>query len=157
MKVLFIFGTRPEAIKLAPLIIELKNRKSFQVKVCTTGQHKELLDQVLDFFSIISDYKLELMKKDQTLSGLTAKLISELNNIVQENSSDLIIVQGDTTTAYAGTLTGYYHKIKVAHIEAGLRSGNKYEPFPEEINRANPDSVLILLSGITVPAPLLII
>lgn len=135
VKILFIVGTRPEAIKIAPLILGTKEKEFFQVKVCTSGQHKELLQQVLDFFSITPDYQLELMQKDQSLSGLTVKLIDQIDGVLKENRPDLIIVQGDTTTAYAGALTGYYHKIKVAHIEAGLRSENKYEPFPEEINR----------------------
>jgi UDP-N-acetylglucosamine 2-epimerase (non-hydrolysing) len=135
VKILFIVGTRPEAIKLAPLIIKLKEKQGFQVKVCTSGQHKELLQQVLDFFSITPDYRLDVMQKDQSLSGLTVKLIDQLDKVLNENKPDLIIVQGDTTTAFVGALAGNYHKIKVAHIEAGLRSENKYEPFPEELNR----------------------
>ncbi len=133
--ILFIFGTRPEAIKLAPVIKEFINDKSFKVKVCNTAQHRKMLDEVLCFFNIKPDYDLNIMKKNQTLFNITSKVLTELGRILNSVQPDLIFTQGDTTTAFAATLAGFYHKIKIAHIEAGLRSFNKYSPFPEEINR----------------------
>jgi UDP-N-acetylglucosamine 2-epimerase (non-hydrolysing) len=136
-KVLLIFGTRPEAIKMAPLIKELeKYHDRFNVKVCVTAQHREMLDQVLEFFRIKSDYDLNLMKPNQSLFELTANLIRKLEEVLTDFKPDLIFVQGDTTSAFVGALAGFYNKVKIAHIEAGLRSNNKYSPFPEEINRA---------------------
>lgn len=132
-KFLFIFGTRPEAIKLAPLILKLK--EVGEVNVCVTGQHREMLDQVLDFFSIVPDYDLNIMAKNQSLFTITAKSLKLLDSVIAESMPDMIIVQGDTTTALVGALAGYYKRIKVAHVEAGLRSFNKFSPFPEEINR----------------------
>jgi len=135
-KILFIFGTRPEAIKMAPLIKEFeKNKDKFDIKVCVTAQHREMLDQVLDFFNINVDYDLNLMKPNQSLFTITADIIKSLENVLDSSKPDLIFVQGDTTTAFAGALAGFYKKIKIAHIEAGLRSFNKYSPYPEEINR----------------------
>ena len=130
---LFIFGTRPEAIKLAPLIVKLKDIGD--VQVCVTGQHREMLDQVLRFFSIVPNYNLNIMVKNQNLFTVTVKSLKLLENVIEESRPDLIIVQGDTTTAFAGALAGFYNKIKVAHIEAGLRSFHKFSPFPEETNR----------------------
>jgi UDP-N-acetylglucosamine 2-epimerase (non-hydrolysing) len=135
-KILFIFGTRPEAIKVAPLIKGFqKNDENFSVKICVTAQHREMLDQVLEFFNIKPDYDLDLMKPDQSLFTLTARIIETLENVLNDFKPDVIFVQGDTTTAFAGALAGFYNKIKIAHIEAGLRSDSKYSPFPEEINR----------------------
>jgi len=134
-KVLFIIGTRPEAIKLAPMIRVFKNAGFFDVKVCVTSQHRQLLDQVLSFFSIQPDYDLNLMQPNQTLSQLTANSIVGLDKIYQELKPDLIVVQGDTTTVFAAATTAFYHKIKIAHIEAGLRTNDKYSPYPEEMNR----------------------
>jgi len=134
-RILFIFGTRPEAIKLAPLIKEFQNISEFEVKVCVTAQHREMLDQVLNFFEITPDYDLNLMKPNQSLFKLTANIIESLENVLNDFEPDLIFVQGDTTTAFAGALAGFYKKIKVAHVEAGLRTYHKYSPFPEEINR----------------------
>ena len=135
-KILFIFGTRPEAIKLAPLIKEFqKYKQKFEVKVCVTAQHREMLDQVLKFFQIIPDFDLNLMKPNQSLFKLTASIIESLETILNEYDPELIFVQGDTTTAFAGALAGFYKKVKIAHVEAGLRSHHKYSPFPEEINR----------------------
>jgi UDP-N-acetylglucosamine 2-epimerase (non-hydrolysing) len=133
--VLFIFGTRPEAIKLAPLIHRFKSSKEFVTKICVTAQHREMLDQVLKFFDIKVDYDLNIMEQNQTLFTVTSKIIKELQNVLANFNVDIIFVQGDTTTAFAGALCGFYKKIKVGHIEAGLRSFNKYSPFPEEINR----------------------
>lgn len=135
-KALFVFGTRPEAIKLAPLIKEFeKNPDSFEVKVCVSAQHREMLDQVLDFFDIKPDFDLNLMKPNQDLYSLTAGAITGLGRVLESYLPDLIFVQGDTTTAFVGALAGYYKQVKVAHVEAGLRSGNKLSPFPEEVNR----------------------
>lgn len=130
---LFIFGTRPEAIKLAPLIVRLKEIGN--VQVCVTGQHREMLDQVLQFFSIAPDYDLNIMVKNQSLFTVTAKSLKLLERVIGRSQPDLIIVQGDTTTAFVGALSGFYKKVKVAHVEAGLRSFNKSSPFPEETNR----------------------
>ncbi|MCM8807715.1 MAG: UDP-N-acetylglucosamine 2-epimerase (non-hydrolyzing) [candidate division WOR-3 bacterium] len=135
-KILFIFGTRPEAIKLAPLYWEFKKYyQIFETKVCITAQHRQMLDQVLNFFQIKPDYDLNVMKENQSLSELTANCIIKIEKILNTYKPDLILLQGDTTTALAGALAGFYQKIKIAHIEAGLRSFDKYSPFPEEINR----------------------
>ncbi len=134
-KTLFIFGTRPEAIKMAPLIKEALSRPEFEVKVCVTAQHREMLDQVLRFFDIVPDFDLNLMKPNQTLFDITADGLRAMEQVLKECAPDVIFVQGDTTTAFVGALAGFYRKIKVAHIEAGLRSGQKYSPYPEEINR----------------------
>jgi UDP-N-acetylglucosamine 2-epimerase (non-hydrolysing) len=130
---LFIFGTRPEAIKLAPLVVRL--REIGDVGVCVSGQHREMLDQVLRFFSIKPDYDLNIMEENQSLFTVTAKSLALLERVIDRSLPDLIIVQGDTTTAFTGALGGFYKKIKVAHVEAGLRSFDKFSPFPEEINR----------------------
>ena len=134
-KILFIFGTRPEAIKMAPLIKEFQKEEEFETKVCVTAQHRQMLDQVLKFFNINPDYDLNLMKSNQSLFDITADILKNLELILEKEKPDIIFVQGDTTTAFVGALAGFYKKIKVAHIEAGLRSYNKYSPFPEEINR----------------------
>ncbi len=134
-KLLFIFGTRPEAVKLAPLIREFKKDKRFNVKICVTAQHRQMLDGVLSFFKIKADYDLNIMKKDQLLFNITSEVLIRLEPILKKVKPDIIFVQGDTTTAFAGAMAGFYKKIKVAHVEAGLRSYNKYFPFPEEINR----------------------
>ncbi len=135
-KILFIFGTRPEAIKMAPVIKKFrKYPDDFSVKVCVTAQHREMLNQVLEFFKITADYDLNLMQKDQTLYDITSQGIKKLENVLSQCKPDMIFVQGDTTTSFIGALAGFYKKIKVAHIEAGLRSNDKFAPFPEEINR----------------------
>jgi UDP-N-acetylglucosamine 2-epimerase (non-hydrolysing) len=131
--ILFIFGTRPEAIKLAPVVDAC--RADFTVKVAVTGQHRQMLDQVLDFFSLVPDYDLNIMAEDQSLFDITTRSLLRIGEIIEETRPDLVIVQGDTTTAFAGALAGFYRKVKVAHVEAGLRSFNKYSPFPEEMNR----------------------
>ncbi|HRH60419.1 MAG TPA: UDP-N-acetylglucosamine 2-epimerase (non-hydrolyzing) [Chitinophagaceae bacterium] len=133
---LFIFGTRPEAIKMAPLIHACKKHpEHFNVKICTTGQHREMLQQVMDFFELHADTDLQLMQPNQTLFDITANALKSLEKVLNEINPHLVLVQGDTTTAFAASLAAFYKQIKVAHIEAGLRSGNKYAPFPEEINR----------------------
>jgi len=136
IKIFIVFGTRPEAIKLAPLIKEFQNYPNdFELKICVTGQHRELLDQVLDFFNIKPDFDLNLMKSNQTLFDICVEGLRGLEGILENYNPDLVVVQGDTTTAFIGALAGFYKKIKIAHIEAGLRSGNKLSPYPEEINR----------------------
>ncbi len=135
MKVSIIFGTRPEAIKLAPVIIELQKHDDYDVNVCVTGQHREMLDQVLEVFGIVPDVDLNLMKPNQTLSDLTARAISLLDRYFLECKPDLVLVQGDTSTVFAASLVAFYHQVKIGHVEAGLRTWNKYSPFPEEINR----------------------
>jgi UDP-N-acetylglucosamine 2-epimerase (non-hydrolysing) len=134
-KILFIFGTRPEAIKLAPLILEFKKQKNFITKVCITSQHREMLEQVINFFQLPVDYDLSIMEHNQTLFKISSKIIQSIEPVLEEFQPDLIFVQGDASSAFLGALTGFYKKIKIVHIEAGLRSYNKYAPFPEEINR----------------------
>jgi UDP-N-acetylglucosamine 2-epimerase (non-hydrolysing) len=134
-KILFIFGTRPEAIKLAPLILEFKKQKNFITKVCITSQHREMLEQVINFFQLPVDYDLSIMEHNQTLFKISSKIIQSIEPVLEEFQPDLIFVQGDASSAFLGALAGFYKKIKIAHVEAGLRSYNKYAPFPEEINR----------------------
>ena len=134
-KILVVFGTRPEAIKLAPVIKKLIKDKSFKTYVCSTGQHREMVKQVLDIFDLRLDFDMHIMKKNQDLFEITSNSISKFNKILNEVKPDLLLVQGDTTTAFTASLAAFYKKIKIAHIEAGLRSFNKFHPFPEEINR----------------------
>ena len=135
-KILVIFGTRPEAIKLAPIIINSRKWKSkIKLKVCITAQHREMLDQVLKFFDIKPDYDLNLMTKNQTLSCFSSRSLIKVSNLLNQLSPDYIMIQGDTTTSFISSLAAFYNKIKIIHIEAGLRTYNKYSPFPEEINR----------------------
>lgn len=135
-KILLVFGTRPEAIKMAPLVKELqKHSNDFETKVCVTAQHREMLDQVLDFFEINSDYDLDLMKPGQNLYSLTATIINSLKSILEEFAPDYVFVHGDTTTTMAASIASFYAGAKVCHVEAGLRTHNKLSPFPEEINR----------------------
>ncbi|GAB1444904.1 UDP-N-acetylglucosamine 2-epimerase (non-hydrolyzing) [Flammeovirgaceae bacterium] len=135
-KILFVFGTRPEAIKLAPVIKLFKKENDFDVKCCSTGQHQQLLEMVLAFFNIKVDFDLGVMEPNQTLGKLTSKIIDGLDLVLKKFSPDLVVIHGDTTTSFCGALTSFYNKIPVAHVEAGLRTNNKYSPFPEEINRA---------------------
>jgi len=135
-KILFVFGTRPEAIKMAPVIKEFrKYQNSFDVKVCVTAQHRQMLDQVLNLFEIVPDYDLNIMKPNQDLYDITANVLLSIKDILKRENPDLIFVQGDTTTTFAASLASFYQKVPVAHIEAGLRTYNIYSPFPEEINR----------------------
>ena len=136
IKVLVLVGTRPEAIKMAPIIKELKSSTEYEVTVCATSQHKEMLQQVFDFFGITSDFDLQVMEVNQSLSSLTSKIITQLTDVLTQVKPEWMIVQGDTTTAMAGALAAFYQKIKIAHVEAGLRSHDLYSPFPEEMNRA---------------------
>ncbi|GAA0078864.1 UDP-N-acetylglucosamine 2-epimerase (non-hydrolyzing) [Clostridium sp. CTA-5] len=134
-KVITIFGTRPEAIKMAPLVKELEKREEIESKVCVTAQHREMLDQVLDLFDIKPDFDLNIMKTRQTLTGITNKVLEGLEEIFEKEKPDMILVHGDTTTTFAGSLAAFYQQIRVGHVEAGLRTFNKYFPFPEEMNR----------------------
>lgn len=134
-KILFVFGTRPEAIKMAPIIKAARNVEHLEVFICTTGQHAEMLQQVMDFFELKADIALQLMQPNQTLFDITAIGLTKLQQVLEEVRPDWVLVQGDTTTAFIGALAAYYKQIKVGHIEAGLRSFDKYAPFPEEVNR----------------------
>jgi len=135
MKLLFVFGTRPEAIKLAPLVRELSAHPNFQCKLCVTGQHRALLAQVLDLFGLRPDWNLKIMRPDQDLPYLTGAALSGVAEVLASWRPDRVIVQGDTTTTFAGGLAAFYQKIPVAHVEAGLRTDNIYAPWPEEVNR----------------------
>ncbi|EFM8446960.1 UDP-N-acetylglucosamine 2-epimerase (non-hydrolyzing), partial [Escherichia coli] len=134
-KIFLIFGTRPEAIKMAPLIESLKGDNRFCCKVCVTGQHREMLDQVLDLFQIKPDYDLNVMKPGQTLVSLTSIILDKLNEIFIADKPDMILVHGDTTTTIAASLAAYYNQVRIGHVEAGLRTGDLYSPWPEEGNR----------------------
>lgn len=139
-KILFVFGTRPEAIKLAPLITEMRNKKwGLSSCVCVTSQHKDLLTQVLDLFEIIPDYDLGIMKKGQSLFDVTAKGLEKIQTVFEKENPNAVMVQGDTNTTFLASLAAYYKKIKIGHVEAGLRSGDKYNPFPEEQFRRMTD------------------
>lgn len=134
-KVLFVFGTRPEAIKLAPVIHELRSRREFNARVCVTAQHREMLDQVLECFGIVPDHDLGIMRAGQDLFDLTARCLTELRPVLAAEKPDTVLVQGDTTTVMAAALAAFYLGIRVGHVEAGLRTYDKRQPFPEEINR----------------------
>lgn len=136
IKVMTIFGTRPEAIKMAPLVLELKKRADqFEPIVTVTAQHREMLDQVMNIFGIAPDYDLNIMKSRQTLAEITTRALEGLDNVMKETKPDVVLVHGDTTTTFAASLAAYYNQIPVGHVEAGLRTWNKYSPFPEEMNR----------------------
>ena len=134
-KVLFVFGTRPEAIKLAPVILELKKYPRVQIIVCVTAQHRQMLDQALGLFAIIPDIDLDLMKPNQTLSELTGRVVDGVDRVLKKEQPDIVLIQGDTTTVMAAALAAFYNKIPVGHVEAGLRSNDICSPFPEEMNR----------------------
>ena len=136
IKVMTVFGTRPEAIKMAPVVLELaRHPEQIQPIVAVTAQHREMLDQVLDLFAITPDHDLNIMAPRQTLFDITCRSMQGLNTVLAEEKPDLVLVHGDTTTTFAGSLAAFYHQIKVGHVEAGLRTGNKYSPYPEEMNR----------------------
>ena len=133
---MLVFGTRPEAIKMAPLALQLKQQEgSFESKVCVTGQHRQMLDQVLELFNLTPDFDLNLMKPGQTLSDITSGVLKGLEQVFAEWTPDVVLVHGDTATTFAASLAAYYHKIEVGHVEAGLRTGDIYSPWPEEANR----------------------
>ena len=135
IKVMAIFGTRPEAIKMCPLVLELKSRPEIECVVCLTAQHREMLDSVMEIFRIRAEHDLDIMQKSQTLSGITVRIISKLDQLLEKETPDLVLVHGDTSTTFASALAAFYHKIPVGHVEAGLRTYDMYSPFPEEINR----------------------
>ena len=135
IKVIVIFGTRPEAIKMAPLIKELEKKHQIQCMVCVTAQHREILDQVLEIFNIVPQYDLNIMKEKQSLTGITCSVLQGLEAIFDKEQPNIVLVHGDTTTTFAASLAAFYRKIPVGHVEAGLRSFNKFSPYPEEINR----------------------
>ncbi|MEC1436168.1 non-hydrolyzing UDP-N-acetylglucosamine 2-epimerase [Bacillus spizizenii] len=135
IKVMTVFGTRPEAIKMAPLVLELKKYPEIESYVTVTAQHRQMLDQVLEAFKIKPDFDLNIMKERQTLSDITSNALTKLDELFNKVKPDIVLVHGDTTTTFAGSLAAFYHQISVGHVEAGLRTGNKYSPFPEELNR----------------------
>lgn len=139
IKVLSIFGTRPEAIKMAPLVKELEKRDEIESIVCVTAQHREMLDQVLETFNIKPDYDLNIMKQGQTLSEITSRALLGLEEVIKECNPDIVLVHGDTTTTFAGALAAFYNQVSIGHVEAGLRTNDKYSPFPEEMNRQMVD------------------
>ena len=141
IKILSIFGTRPEAIKMAPLVSCLQKGKRFDSKVCVTAQHREMLDQVLDIFNIVPDYDLDIMKERQSLVDITVAALKGLERVIKDMKPDLILVHGDTSTTFVGALAAYYNRVKVGHVEAGLRTFNKYFPYPEEMNRRLTGSI----------------
>ncbi|MBO2527635.1 MAG: UDP-N-acetylglucosamine 2-epimerase (non-hydrolyzing) [Clostridiales bacterium] len=135
LKIMSVFGTRPEAIKMAPLVRELAGREHFESLCCLTGQHREMLDSVMEIFRLRGDYDLNIMQKQQTLSSITTRALLGMDSVLEEAKPDLILVHGDTSTTFAGALAAFYHKIPVGHVEAGLRTYDPYSPFPEEMNR----------------------
>lgn len=136
IRTLIIFGTRPEAVKMAPIVKALKNdEEHFIAKVCVTAQHRDMLDQVLRIFDIEPDYDLNIFQSGQTLTQITCRALTGLEGVIEEFRPDLVLVQGDTTTVFTGALAAFYHQVKIGHVEAGLRSGNLYSPYPEEANR----------------------
>ena len=141
IKVMTIFGTRPEAIKMAPLVKELESRKEINSIVCVTAQHREMLDQVLNIFKIKPDYDLNIMKQGQSLSEITSRVLLGLEEVIKKEEPNIILVHGDTTTTFAGALAAFYNKVDIGHVEAGLRTYDKYSPFPEEANRIMVDRI----------------
>lgn len=134
-KIMVIFGTRPEAIKMCPLVLELKKREESSVLICLTGQHKEMLQQVMDAFGLKEDYNLQIMRDRQTLTSITSDILIGLEEVIKNVNPDIVLVHGDTTTAFVAALAAFYQKVPVGHVEAGLRTGNIYSPYPEEMNR----------------------
>lgn len=141
MKVFLVFGTRPEAIKMCPLVLELQKQKDIKCVVCLTGQHREMLQQVIDVFHIKEDYNLNIMTDRQTLTTITTSILEKIEPVLERENPDIVLVHGDTTTSYAAALAAYYRQIPVGHVEAGLRTGDIYSPFPEEMNRLLIDRI----------------
>lgn len=135
IKVMTIFGTRPEAIKMAPLVKELKTRKEIETIVCVTAQHRQMLDQVLNTFEIVPDYDLNIMQQGQTLGDITTRALTGLESVIKEVKPNIVLVHGDTTTTFVGALAAFYNQVAIGHVEAGLRTFDKYSPYPEEMNR----------------------
>ena len=151
IKIMTIFGTRPEAIKMLPLIKEFeKKRSEFKNTTVITGQHKEMLTQVLETFDVKPDYDLKIMSHNQTITSITIKIIDEIGKILQVEKPDMVLVHGDTTTSFAASLAAFYHKIPIGHVEAGLRTWDKYNPFPEEMNRQLTDTLSDLFFAPTI-------
>ncbi len=136
IKVMTVFGTRPEAVKMAPLVMELQSRPEITSICCVTGQHREMLDSMLQVYGITPDYDLDIMEKNQTLSTITCKALSGMEDVLKKEQPDILLVHGDTTTTFSGALAAFYQQVPVGHVEAGLRTWDKYSPFPEEINRS---------------------
>lgn len=145
MKVVVVFGTRPEAIKMCPVIKELRARDSVETIICLTGQHKEMLDQVMDIFHMEADYNLSIMRDNQSLSMITSRVLLGVDEVLEKENPDYVLVHGDTTTAYAAALAAFYRRIPIGHVEAGLRTYNMQSPFPEEFNRQSVDLICDLL------------
>ena len=141
MKVFVVFGTRPEAIKMCPLILELKKTEGIECVVCLTGQHREMLFQVMGAFQVKEDYNLDIMKENQTLTSITTSILTKLEPVLKREMPDMVLVHGDTTTSFAAALAAFYQKIPVGHVEAGLRTGDIYSPYPEEMNRLLTDRI----------------
>ena len=139
IKVMSIFGTRPEAIKMAPLVKELEKREEIESIVCVTAQHREMLDQVLETFDITPDYDLNMMKQGQTLADITVNALTGVDAVLKETKPDIVLVHGDTSTTFAGGLAAFYNQVAIGHVEAGLRTYDKYSPYPEEMNRQMVD------------------
>ena len=135
IKVMSVFGTRPEAIKMAPLVQTLAARECFESICCLTGQHRQMLDSVMEIFRLDADYDLNIMQKQQTLSSITTRTLLGMEEVLADAKPDLVLVHGDTSTTFAGALAAFYQKIPVGHVEAGLRTFDKYSPYPEEMNR----------------------
>lgn len=135
LKVMSVFGTRPEAVKMAPLVLELQRRDSIKSLVCVTAQHREMLDSVLDVFGVVPDYDLDVMEPGQTLSGITTRVMNGMGDVLERAKPDVVLVHGDTTTTFSAALAAFYRHISVGHVEAGLRTWDKYSPWPEEMNR----------------------
>ena len=135
IKVMLVFGTRPEAIKMCPLVTELKKYDEIEPVVCVTAQHREMLDQVLEIFDIKPDYDLDIMKNRQTLVGITTRVLEGLDEVIKKEAPNIVLVHGDTSTSFVAALAAFYNQVKVGHVEAGLRTYDKYSPFPEEMNR----------------------
>lgn len=134
-KVMLVFGTRPEAIKMCPLVNELKTREGINTVVCTTGQHRQMLDQVLEVFNVVPDYDLSIMKDRQTLFDVTTNILNKIGDVLDEVKPDIVLVHGDTSTTFVTSLACFYKQIPVGHVEAGLRTYDIYSPYPEEFNR----------------------
>ena len=142
IKVMVVFGTRPEAIKMAPLVLELqKQSETFETITVVTAQHRQMLDQVLETFRIQPDYDLDIMGKNQSLLDITARILEKFDPVVKEVQPDMILVHGDTTTTFAASLVAFYNQVRIGHVEAGLRTFDKYSPFPEEMNRQMTDNL----------------
>ena len=141
MKILVVFGTRPEAVKMCPLVIELKKHKEFDCKVCLTGQHREILSQMMQAFGVEADYDLDIMKEKQTLNLITSSVLEKLDPVLEKENPNIVLIHGDTTTSFSAALAAFYRKIPVGHVEAGLRTGNIYSPYPEEMNRLLSDRI----------------